>query len=206
MQHGDAIAHQFHFRKQMGTQEDGFARVPCAEQQLTNHDARQRIQGRSRFVQNQQFGIVDHSLGQSYALQHAARKLASITVCVILQSHDFENLLRPVLKPSSSHPVERPVKANQPFCTAVVECNAFGEKPYPAARARMTKTLSEHPATPTRRPHKAHGQVNRGALAGTVWSQEAENFSSLHRQAESVKSAKATLTGEATAFFPNIIE
>src|ERR1700676_4372291 len=190
----------------MRTQEDGFAGVACADQQLTNHNSGQRIQGRGGFVQNQQFGIVDHGLGQSYPLQHAAGEFARVTVTVVLQSHDFQDFSRPVLKMSTTHPVERPVKADQALGTTVVEGNAFGEKTYPAPRARMTKPLSKQTTTAARRQHKAHRQVDSGTLARAVWTQKTENFSSLHRQAESIKRAQATVAGEATILFRNIVE
>jgi hypothetical protein len=125
---------------------------------------------------------------------------------MIVESHDFQCLPRPLLKISSAHPVERPVKADQSFCAAVVQSNALSEKSNTAARAGMTKTHSEQTATAARGPHKAHGQVDSGAFASTVWPQETKNFSGFHSQAESVKSAKATLTGEATILFRDIVE
>ncbi len=68
------------------------------QQQLANHDSRQRIQGRGGFVQNQQFRIIDHGLRQPHALQHAAGELARVTVRVVLQTHDLQHLSRPVLE------------------------------------------------------------------------------------------------------------
>jgi hypothetical protein len=88
----------------------------------------------------------------------------------------------------------------------VIESNAFSEKPNSAAGARMTKTLSQQTAIAARGSHKTHSKVYRGTLSGPIWPQEAENFSSLHSQAESVKGAKHTFTGEAPILFRNIVE
>jgi hypothetical protein len=125
---------------------------------------------------------------------------------MILEPDDFQHLPRPVLKMSSTHPVECPVKADQPFSAAVVECNAFRKKTHPAARGRMTKTFSKQMAIAARRPHETHSQVNGGTFAGTVWSEETENFSSLHGQAEAVESTQTTFAGEAAILFGNIAE
>src|SRR5580692_2219225 len=151
----------------MGTKKDRLAGVA---QQLANHNSRQWIQGRGRFVQNEQFRIIHYRLGQPDTLEHASGELTRVAVRVILQSHDFQNLSRPVLKMLSTHPVERAVKTHEPFRSAVVESDALGEKAYTAAGAGMTKTLSEQTASTARRPHKTHREVNCGGLTCAVWS------------------------------------
>ena len=70
----------------------------------------------------------------------------------------------------------------------------------------MTKVFSEQTAASTGWPHKAHGEMDRRALAGSVWPEETENLSCLHGEAEIVKSAKATLAKQATILFGNVIE
>src|SRR5580698_130757 len=157
-------------------------------------------------MENQQFGIVDHGLGQSYPLQHATRELSGITVRVILQTHNLQNFSRAFIKLSSPHAVERAVKANQPFGTTMVEGHALCEKAHTTASARITKGFSEQTTVATRGLHKTHGEVNSRTLACTVWSEETEDLSSLHREAETVESAQASLAGEATILFRDILE
>ena len=166
------------------------------EEQFTNHDSCQRIEGRGGFVQNQQFRIVDHRLSQSYALQHAAGKLACVSIRVILQSHSFQNFVRPFAQGSPSNSIQPAVKADQSLCTAMVQRNTLGEKAHPAADAGMTKAFSEQTAASTGWLHKAHGEMDGRALAGSVWSEETENLSCLHGETEIVKSAKATLAAK----------
>jgi hypothetical protein len=103
-------------------------------------------------------------------------------------------------------PLSDAVKANQPFGTAMVEGHAFGEKAHATAGARITKRFSEQTTAATRGLHKTHGEVNSGTLAGSVGSEETEDFSSLHREAETVESAKASFAAEATILFRDIIE
>jgi hypothetical protein len=125
---------------------------------------------------------------------------------MILQTHNLQDFSRAFVKLSSPHAVERAVKANQPFGTAMVEGYAFGEKAHATASARITKRFSEQATVATRGPHKTHGEVNSCTLACTVWSEETEDLSSLHRETETVESAKASLAGEATILFGDIIE
>src|SRR5689334_24904 len=97
----------------MRAQENGFAGIPRRQQQLTNHDPRQWIQSRSRLVKNQQLRIIDHSLGQTYTLQHATGELAGVAASLILQSNNLQNFSRPAHKTTSRHTVECAVEADQ---------------------------------------------------------------------------------------------
>lgn len=81
-------------------------------------------------------------------------------------------------------PFEAAIEADQEFRLAMVERNVFRQESHPASGRGVAKGRSQHATAPPGGTHKAHRQVNRRALPGSIRSQKAEDFPCLHLQGE----------------------
>src|SRR4029077_20354357 len=105
-----------------------------------------------------------------------------------------------------THPVERTVETDQPFCPAMVESNIFREKAHATPGERVTEGLAQHSTASSRRTHETHGQMNGCTFPRSVGPQETKYFTCLYGQTESVQRAQAGAPGKTAIFLNNVLE
>jgi len=117
----------------MRTEEHSLARVTCAQQDFTDAHASQRVERRSWFVEDQQFGIIDKRLRQSYALEHAARKLAGVAIGNVSNFKFLQHLHGTLAKLRIVHSVQSSVEADQLGGRAMIKRYIFRKETDAAA-------------------------------------------------------------------------
>src|SRR5437764_372655 len=190
----------------MRAEENRFPLLPRFEQELPDNHARQRIKGRRRLIQDEQFRIVDQHLGQSDSLYHSASEFADVAARLLFQPDCLKNFAHALLNMRATHAVQRTIKLNQPVGAAMVEGDILRKKSYAAAGVGVAKRFSQHSPPAAGWPHKAHSEVNRGGFACAVRPQEPENLPSLYTQAEGIQRADTAASHEAAVFFGDILD
>ena len=164
----------------MGGNED---RHPVAPRQLDEQSperiARHRVDARSRFVQNQQLGLVHHGNGQRQALAYAQRQTGRQAVDDVHQPEALHHLIdasRNVLRGHTEElGVQLQVLAYRDFA---VERERLGHVADAAAGAQIMRVhfMAEQPGPTLARRQQAGKHLHRRGLAAPVGAEEAEDF------------------------------
>ncbi len=168
----------------MRAEEYGLARLPRPQQKLAHADAPQRIERGCGLVEDEQFRIVHQRLRQTYALQHAAGKLAGVATGDLRQFKFVEHFCCPLPKQRIFHAVQRAVESDQLGRRAMVESDVLRQKADAATGGRVSKFVSQHCAMPAAGKHQANRQVHGRGLACAVGPEKAEDLAGFHAQRE----------------------
>ena len=136
-------------------------------------------------VEEDEVGLVDESLGETDALQHAFRKAAEPPVAMSSKSDEVQERGNAVAELGRSESAEPTVKreefgGSQP----VVEAEVFGEEADLAADLDARKGLIEDPSVAATGFNEAEQHLDGGAFASTVWAEEAEDFAATDLERE----------------------
>src|SRR5581483_4110096 len=189
VQHGHAITHGFDLGEQVGAEKNGFPGIALLQQELANQNAGQGVERRGRLVQDEQFRVVDQSLSQTDALQHAAREFSRVAIDFGKQVDGLEDVAGALPQLASPHSVQSTVEADQMAGGPVVKSDVFGEKTDTAAGVSIAEGTAEHATVAVRGTHEAHRQVDSGGFACAVRPEKAEDLAGFHAQGEIVESA-----------------
>ena len=92
-ENANTIADLLHLPEQMRGEQNGCAATFQIEQDIVDVAGFGRIHARCRFVENDQAGVVDESLGQADALQHPFRVTAQAPLPSLGETDEFEQLV-----------------------------------------------------------------------------------------------------------------
>ena len=122
----DTVTDIFDITQQMTGDDNGFAAFFESEDQIFDLTAAQRVKPGSGFVKDQQFGVIDHSLGQTDTALHTFGKLADPTVAGMSHADHIEQLFNAFLTILFGKVEERTEEIQRFFCGQIlVEIRVF---------------------------------------------------------------------------------
>lgn len=88
----------------------------------------------------------------------------------------------------------------------MIECDVLGKEPDTAPGGGITEWFAEHSSGTRRWTHEAHREMNCGAFACAVRSEETKNFSRVHGQRKLLQGVHSSLAGPGVIFFRDRIK
>ncbi len=194
---GDAVADHFQFAEQVAIDEDGFALRFQTGEDIADFAAADRVYAVGGLVEEDQFRVVDHGLGEAYALGHPFGIGADFSVGIEAHVDDVQQLGGALFSCGTidlGHRAEEfdNLAAGKVARKAVV----FGEIPEAAQRGFVAYGLSEHRARSAGGVDDRHHDFNQRAFARAVGTQQPEDFAPPHLHgdaAERINTAFVTL-------------
>src|SRR5256885_13783081 len=123
----------------MGAEKYSLARLPRAQQEFADADTPQRVERRSRLVEDKQLWVIDERLRQTNALQHAAGKLAGIASGDLRQVKLVQHFCCPLPELRIFHAVQRTIEPDQLGRRSVIKGDVFRQKADATASGRVSK-------------------------------------------------------------------
>jgi len=161
----------------MGIEENSGAAFSLIANDVADEAATHGIEAGRRFVEEDEFGLVDEGLGQTDALQHAFRKTTETPVALRGKSDEVEEGGNAVAELRLGESAESAMKreklrGGQP----VVEAEIFREEADLATNLDVRVGLIEDPGVAAAGFDKAEQHLDGGAFAGAIRAEEAEDF------------------------------
>src|SRR5947207_3239717 len=154
MQYGDAVADHLDFSKKMRADKNRLTIVAGTQQQLSYSDTYQRIKGRGRFIEDEQFRIVNQRLGQPYTLQHAAREFAQVAIGSLFQVEELKHFAHALTQDRIAHTIECTIGSNDTTRSNMIEGKVFRQKSYAAACGSVAEVLAQHASSTSGRTNE----------------------------------------------------
>ncbi len=171
------VAGDFHFAEQMGIKEDGGATLALVANDVADEVAAHGVKAGSGLIEEDEFRLVDESLGEANALHHTFGKAAEATVAMWSKADEFEIGGDAVAQLGGCESTEAAMKGQefgggQP----VVKAKIFGEEADFAAHFDVLKRAAKNLRVAAGGSDKAEKHFDGSAFAGTVGSEETEDF------------------------------
>src|SRR5882672_4356973 len=112
----------------MRAEKDRLTRLPRALQDFSHANSPQRIQRRSRLVEDEQIRIVYQSLRQPHSLQHTPGKFSGVASGNIRDLHLFQHLGGALAELWITHAIQSAIKTHQLLRRTMLESNVFRQK------------------------------------------------------------------------------
>jgi hypothetical protein len=173
----DGVAGNFDFAEQVRVEEDGGASGTLFADDVTDKPAAHGIEAGSGLVQKDEFWLVDESLCETDALQHAFGKAAKTSVTMRREADEVEIRGHTVVELRQREAAEPPMKreklgGGQP----VVEAEVFREKTNFAANLYAREGETENFGFAARGFHEAEQHLDGRTFASTIRAEESKYF------------------------------
>ena len=171
----------------MGGEEDGFALVLEALDDLADLHAAERIEAAGGLVEDQQVGIVDQRLGQADALLHALGVGLDGALAGVFQLDQLEQLVNAAVRLGARDAEDARVEAEQ-FLGGeeLVVVGQLGQVADALAGDGLAHVHAEQEGGAAGGVDEAQQHVHGGGLAGAVGAEKAKDFAGADAQVEVV--------------------
>ena len=162
----------------MTRDQHGLAARLQRQNQVLDLLAAERVKPGGRFVENQEFGVVDHRLRQADPARHALRVLADAAAAGMRHPDHVEQLIDPLFAIGARQVEERPEKVERLLGGQVFVqirlLRQIADLPLGLHRAGRA---TEHVQNAAGRIEQAQQHLDRGRLAGAVRPQKPDHLS-----------------------------
>lgn len=173
----DGIASNFDFTEKVGIEENGSAALALIANDVADEAAAHGVEAGSGLVEEDEFGLVNKSLGQTDALQHTFRKAAKTAVAMRCEADKIEEGGNAVAELRGSESAE-PAMKREEFGSSqpVVETKIFGEEADLATDFDARERVIEDLRVAAAGLDKAEQHLDGGAFAGAVRAKKSEDL------------------------------
>ena len=180
-----AAAEGFRIGQHMRTEKHRAAAIAQPQYELSNFAAPERIEPRHRLIEEDQFRLVENRLRDANALQHPFGKLPQLQPTLRADAHVVQQL-RYASLPRGATITKQGSKVFEQLLGGeiVVEVRILWQVPDAAPDLDVADRAPQNLGPTGCRVNQLHQQLERGGLAGTVWSEEAKDlpFTDFERQ------------------------
>src|SRR5262249_39954137 len=194
----DAMTEQLGVRQDVRAEQDRAAFVAKAGDDLAHLAPAERIEAGHRLIENHELWIVHQGLRQADALYHAFRVLPQRPTPIRAEPDLVEHACGTGSTGGTCVTKEAGEVRQQLFRgQVVVEGRVLRKKPEALPRADVARRTAEYLGGAGRRPDQVREQLERGALARAVRSEQAKNFARADVECDAVQRAMRSRTPEA---------
>jgi hypothetical protein len=173
----DGITGDFDFAEEVGVEEHGGAAFSLVANDVANEPAAHGVEAGSGFIEENEFGFMDESLGEADALQHAFRKAAEAAVAMRSEADEIKISGNTVAELRRSESAEAAMKRQQfRGGEPVVETKILREETDLATNLYARKRVIEDLRVTATRFDEAEQHLDGGAFAGAIRAEEAEDL------------------------------
>ena len=198
VEHGDAVTQTLNLIEVMRIDEHGHvASAAQLLQQLAHHALGLGVETRRRFIEEEQFGVVNKSTRQPQFTLHAGRERAYLRVALVGQANEIEEFFNP------AHVVAHAVKPGVIIQTlkgghAVIQAAVLEQHAHACPNSvPLARDLTEHAHRAPRRLQQSQQNAHGGGLPCAVGTEEAEDLTGLDAEADGVQHGRSGRSVEA---------
>jgi hypothetical protein len=179
-------------REQVARQEDGLAARLELEDEVLHVAGRDRVEARSRLVEEDDLGVVDERLGEADAAHHALGVLPDLALAGVLHPEAGDEVVDPL-------PAGRAVDVEEPGVEIeglvrvqeAVEIGLLGQEPDARLGGDVGGGAAEDAGRARAGEEEAEEELHRGGLARPVRADEAEDLAGVDLEIETVERLQA---------------
>src|SRR5215472_7230096 len=128
----------------MGIEQHGCPTIALGLNDVTDHAAAKGIEARRRFVEENQFRIVQQSLGETDTLQHSLGKFLQALFTMRRESHQVEQRWNTLTQHTLRHAIKPAMYLKElGGCKPVIETEVLGKEADFASRPHVARRLPE---------------------------------------------------------------
>src|SRR5262245_14696790 len=172
----------------MRTEEHRAAAIAQPQYQLSNFAAPERIEPRHRLIEEDQFRLVENRLRDADALQHPFGELPQVQPTLRADAYLVQELRHASL-PRRASITKQTRKVSEQLLGGeiVVEVRILGQVADAPPDLDVADRAPQNLGPTGCRVNQLHQQLERGGLAGAVWSEEAKDFSLVNVEGQSIE-------------------
>ena len=173
----DGVTGDFDFAEKVGIEEHGGASFSLVANDVANEPAAHRVEAGCGLIEEDEFGLMDESLSEADALQHAFRKAAEAAVAMRGEADEIEISGNTVAELGRSESAEAAMKREQfGGGEPVVKAKILRKETDLAANFYARKRVIENLGVTATRFDETEQHLDGGAFAGAIRAEEAEDL------------------------------
>ena len=190
VQDGDAITNVLNIRQQVAAHQDSLSLVPQLEDQVLHLAGTDGVEAGCGFVEQNQLRVVDQRLGQADAPRHAFGIFTQLAAASVLDSHQLNQALNPLLTNLRRHIEQSAVKVQRLFgIQEFVQVGLFRQIANAFVLGDIRRIFAKHQGLPAGGKQQPQQELDGGRFARPVGPQQAKNLPLADLQVQGVKSA-----------------
>src|SRR5258708_14870516 len=188
VENGNAVADVLDVVEPVAAHDDRLALVAQAYDKVLHPTGAERIKTGSRFIENDQLGIVDQGLSQADALAHALGVFLEDAFAIGFKADHLDQFLGAAMTDAGGHVEKASVKVERFLgIEESIQVRFFGEVADPLILMNAGGRFVEDQGIPIRWEKQPQKQLDRRGLARSVGAEQAEDLAWIDLKIESVE-------------------